>query len=163
MNVPISVTVNGREHELLVDTRLTLVYMLREKLGLTGSHVGCATGNCGACTVMLDGQTVKSCSILAADVNGQEIATIEGLSSGVDDLHPIQRAFVENQGLQCGFCTPGMIMSTLQLLEESPDPTEDEVRHAIAGNLCRCTGYQLIVKSILEAAKTLQATAPAPA
>ena len=163
MNVPISVTVNGREHELLVDTRLTLVYMLREKLGLTGSHVGCATGNCGACTVMLDRRTVKSCSILAADVNGQEIATIEGLSSGVDDLHSIQRAFVENQGLQCGFCTPGMIMSTLQLLEETPDPTEDEVRHAIAGNLCRCTGYQLIVKSILEAAKTLQATASAPA
>jgi carbon-monoxide dehydrogenase small subunit len=163
MKVPISVTVNGREHELLVDTRLTLVYMLRESLGLTGSHVGCATGNCGACTVRLDGKTVKSCSILAADVNGQEIATIESLSSGVDDLHPVQRAFVENQGLQCGFCTPGMIMSTLQLLEENPDPTEEQVRHAIAGNLCRCTGYQLIVKSILEAAQTLQAKSPAAA
>jgi carbon-monoxide dehydrogenase small subunit len=163
MKVPISVTVNGREHELLIDTRLTLVYMLRENLGLTGSHVGCATGNCGACTVMLDGKTVKSCSILAADVNGQTIATIEGLSSGIDDLHPVQKAFVENQGLQCGFCTPGMILSTLQLLEENPDPTEEEVRHAIAGNLCRCTGYQLIVKSILEAAKTLGATSPAAA
>jgi carbon-monoxide dehydrogenase small subunit len=163
MKVPISITVNGRGHELLVDTRLTLVYMLREDLGLTGSHVGCATGNCGACTVMLDGKTVKSCSILAADVNGQEIATIESLSSGINDMHPIQQAFIENQGLQCGFCTPGMIMSTLQLLEENPDPTEDEVRHAIAGNLCRCTGYQLIVKSILEAAKTQGAKSPAAA
>jgi carbon-monoxide dehydrogenase small subunit len=163
MKVPISVTVNGREHELLVDTRLTLVYLLRENLGLTGSHVGCATGNCGACTVMLDGKTVKSCSILAADVGGSEIATIEGLSTGVNDMHPIQRAFIENQGLQCGFCTPGMIMSTLQLLRENPDPTETEVRHAIAGNLCRCTGYQLIVKSILEAAKAMRAGAPAAA
>ena len=163
MKVPISITVNGRGHELLVDSRLTLVYMLRETLGLTGSHVGCATGNCGACTIMLDGKTVKSCSILAADVNGQEIATIESLSSGVNDMHPIQQAFIENQGLQCGFCTPGMIMSTLQLLQENPDPTEDEVRHAIAGNLCRCTGYQLIVKSILEAAKTLGAKSPVAA
>jgi carbon-monoxide dehydrogenase small subunit len=163
MKVPISITVNGRGHELLVDSRLTLVYMLRENLGLTGSHVGCATGNCGACTIMLDGKTVKSCSILAADVNGQEIATIESLSSGVNDMHPIQQAFIENQGLQCGFCTPGMIMSTLQLLQENPDPTEDEVRHAIAGNLCRCTGYQLIVKSILAAAKTLGAKSPAAA
>jgi carbon-monoxide dehydrogenase small subunit len=163
MKLPIAVTVNGREHELLIDTRLTLVYMLREELGLTGSHVGCATGNCGACTVMLAGRTVKSCSILAADVNGLELETIESMSSGIDDLHPIQRAFVDNQGLQCGFCTPGMILSTLQLLNENPDPTEEEVRHAIAGNLCRCTGYQLIVKSILAAAKTMHADSPAAA
>jgi carbon-monoxide dehydrogenase small subunit len=156
MKLPISVTVNGKSHELLVDTRLTLVYMLRETLGLTGSHVGCATGNCGACTVMLNGETVKSCSILAADVNGQEVRTIESLSSGIADLHPIQTAFVENQGLQCGFCTPGMIISTLQLLADNPDPTEEEIRHAIAGNLCRCTGYQLIVKSIQEAAKSMR-------
>jgi aerobic carbon-monoxide dehydrogenase small subunit len=156
MKTPISVTVNGKAHDLVVDTRLTLVYMIRENLGLTGSHVGCATGNCGACTVRLDGKTVKSCSVLAADVKGSEITTIEGLSSSARNLHPIQRAFAEYQGLQCGFCTPGMIMSTLQLLEENPDPTEDEVRHAIAGNLCRCTGYVLIVKSILEAAKTMR-------
>jgi carbon-monoxide dehydrogenase small subunit len=156
MKTPISVTVNGKAHDLVVDTRLTLVYMIRENLGLTGSHVGCATGNCGACTVRLDGKTVKSCSILAADVDGSAITTIEGLSSSVRDLHPIQKAFAEYQGLQCGFCTPGMILSTLQLLEENPDPTEDEVRHAIAGNLCRCTGYVLIVKSILEAAKTMR-------
>jgi carbon-monoxide dehydrogenase small subunit len=163
MKVPISVSVNGRAHDLTIDTRLTLVYLLRENLGLTGSHVGCATGNCGACTVMLDGKTVKSCSILAADVSGAEITTIEGLSTSVRDLHPIQRAFADHQGLQCGFCTPGMILSTLQLLRDDPDPTEEEVRHAIAGNLCRCTGYQLIVKSILEAAKALRQDALAPA
>ena len=156
MKVPISITVNGKAHDLFVDTRLTLVYLLRESLGLTGPHVGCATGNCGACTVMLDGRTVKSCSVLAADVSGKEITTIEALSSGAHDLHPVQRAFVENQGLQCGFCTPGMVMSSLQLLQDNPDPTEDEVRHAIAGNLCRCTGYQLIVKSILAAARSMR-------
>ena len=163
MKVAISVTVNDRQHELSIDTRLTLVYMLRETLGLTGSHVGCATGNCGACTVILDGDTVKSCSILAADVDGSRILTIEGLASGVRELHPIQRAFAENQGLQCGFCTPGMILSTLQLLNENPDPTETEVRHAIAGNLCRCTGYQFIVKSILAAAQTMREGARTPA
>ena len=163
MKAPISVTVNGKAHDLFVDTRQTLVYMLREQLSLTGSHVGCVTGNCGACTVLLDGKTVKSCSILAADVGGQTVMTIEALSSGAHDLHPIQTAFVENQGLQCGFCTPGMIMSTLQLLEENPDPTEQDVRHAIAGNLCRCTGYQLIVKSVLEAAKGARQGAAAAA
>jgi carbon-monoxide dehydrogenase small subunit len=163
MKVGISVTVNDRQHDLSVDTRLTLVYMLRETLGLTGSHVGCATGNCGACTVILDGDTVKSCSILAADVDGSRILTIEGLASGVRELHPIQRAFAENQGLQCGFCTPGMILSTLQLLNENSDPTESEVRHAIAGNLCRCTGYQFIVKSILAAAQTMRQNTRTPA
>jgi carbon-monoxide dehydrogenase small subunit len=161
MKAQIAITVNGKQQSHLVDTRQTLVYMLREDLALTGTHVGCATGNCGACTVMLDGATVKSCSVLAADVGGSEILTIEGLSSGAGDLHPIQRAFAEKQGLQCGFCTPGMILSTLQLLRENPDPSEPEIRHAIAGNLCRCTGYQFIVTSILAAAKSLREGAPA--
>ena len=162
MRLPLAITVNGKSHELSIDTRLTLVNLLREELGLTGSHVGCATGNCGACTVMLDGKTVKSCSVLAADVAGSEILTIEGLSTGVGDLHPVQRAFADNQGLQCGFCTPGMVLSTLQLLEDNPRPTEAEVRHAIAGNLCRCTGYQFIVTSILAAADSLSAEPQRP-
>ena len=147
-----SVTVNGRPRDVEIDPRLTLVYLLRETLGLTGTHVGCTTGNCGACTVLLDGKTVKSCSIFAADVNGSEIVTIEGLSTGVRDLHPVQQAFVDHQGLQCGFCTPGMVLSALALLEENPRPTEDDIRHAISGNLCRCTGYQFIVESIQAAA-----------
>lgn len=163
MRVPITVTVNRKEQRLDVDTRLTLVYMLRENLGLTGTHVGCATGSCGACTVMLDGKTVKSCCILAADTEGQEITTIEALGAGVGDLHPIQTAFVENQGLQCGFCTPGIVLSTLQLLQDNSNPSEADVRHAIAGNLCRCTGYQLIVRSILEAAELTRETSGATA
>jgi carbon-monoxide dehydrogenase small subunit len=134
---------------------MILADMLRDELRLTGTHIGCGTGSCGACTVMLDGQTVKSCCILAADVDGQTIKTIEGLSSGARELHPIQEAFVEHQGLQCGYCTPGMVLSSLQLLNENPKPTDDEIRHAIAGNLCRCTGYQFIVKSIREAAKAM--------
>ena len=148
VRVAITLTVNKKRHELEVDTRMTLVEMLRERLGLTGSHVGCATGSCGACTVMLSGKTVKACCILAADANGEDITTIEALSSSAEELHPIQAAFVENQGLQCGFCTPGMILSALQLLSTNPEPTEEEVRRAIAGNLCRCTGYHFIVKSI---------------
>lgn len=149
-----SVTVNGTPRDVEIDPRLTLVYLLRETLGLTGTHVGCTTGNCGACTVLLDGKTVKSCSIFAADVTGSEIVTIEGLSTGVRKLHPVQQAFVENQGLQCGFCTPGMVLSALALLEENSSPSEDEIRHAISGNLCRCTGYQFIVQSIQAAAAT---------
>ena len=163
MRAPITVNVNGREHQLEVDTRLTLVHMLRENLSLTGTHVGCTTGSCGACTVLLDGETVKSCCVLAADVNGQEITTIEALSSSPRDLHPIQVAFVENQGLQCGFCTPGIVISALQLLQENPDPTELDERHAIAGNLCRCTGYQLIVKSVLDAARRMRSGSPVAA
>jgi aerobic carbon-monoxide dehydrogenase small subunit len=147
-----SVTVNGTRRDVEIDPRLTLVYLLRETLGLTGTHVGCTTGNCGACTVLLDGKTVKACSIFAADVNGSEIVTIEGLSTGVRELHPAQQAFVDHQGLQCGFCTPGMVLSALALLEENPRPTEDDIRHAISGNLCRCTGYQFIVESIQAAA-----------
>ena len=153
MRMPLTLTVNGSEERLDIDTRQNLVGLLREQLGLTGTHVGCSTGNCGACTVVLDGRTVKSCSILAADVDGHEVLTIESLSSGAEDLHPLQQAFVANQGLQCGFCTPGMVLSALKLLEENPDPTEDEIRHAIAGNLCRCTGYQLVIKSVVEAAR----------
>jgi carbon-monoxide dehydrogenase small subunit len=156
MRMPIAITVNGTAHRVEIDTRQNLVGLLREQLRLTGAHVGCSTGNCGACTVVLDGQTVKSCSILAADADGREVMTVEALSSGAADLHPIQRAFVANQGLQCGFCTPGMVLSTLQLLERSPDPSEEEIRHAIAGNLCRCTGYQLIVASIGEAARLMR-------
>jgi aerobic carbon-monoxide dehydrogenase small subunit len=163
MRMPISVTVNGSLERLEIDTRQNLVGLLREQLGLTGTHVGCSTGNCGACTVVLDGETVKSCSVLAADADGREVTTIESLSSGADDLHPIQQAFVANQGLQCGFCTPGMVLSVAKLLEANPDPTADEVRHAIAGNLCRCTGYQLIVKSVLEAARLAREGAPAAA
>jgi carbon-monoxide dehydrogenase small subunit len=147
-----SVTVNGTRRDVEIDPRLTLVYLLRETLGLTGTHVGCTTGNCGACTVLLDGKTVKACSIFAADVNGSEILTIEGLSTGVRELHPVQQAFVDHQGLQCGFCTPGMVLSALALLEENPKPTENDIRHAISGNLCRCTGYQFIVESIQAAA-----------
>jgi len=157
MKVPVRVTVNGRKHELLADTRMVLVDLLREELKLTGTHIGCGTGSCGACTVILNGQTVKSCCILAADVDEQSITTIEGLSTGAHELHPIQEAFVANQGLQCGYCTPGMVLSALQLLTDNPNPTEDEIRHGISGNLCRCTGYVLIIKSILEAVKAMQA------
>jgi carbon-monoxide dehydrogenase small subunit len=156
MRVPVRLTVNAKKHQLEVDTRMTLVELLREELRLTGTHVGCLTGNCGACTVILAGNTVKSCCILAADVNEEEITTIESLASSVGDLHPIQVAFVENQGLQCGFCTPGMVLSTLQLLQENANPTEKEARRAIAGNLCRCTGYQFIIKSVLSAADALR-------
>jgi aerobic carbon-monoxide dehydrogenase small subunit len=163
MRMPLTVTVNRSVEHVEIDTRQNLVGLLREQLGLTGTHVGCSTGNCGACTVILDGRTVKSCCVLAADVDGREVTTIEALSSGADDLHPIQQAFVANQGLQCGFCTPGMVLSTLQLLGENPEPSEAEIRHAIAGNLCRCTGYQLIVKSIVEAARLARAGAPSTA
>jgi carbon-monoxide dehydrogenase small subunit len=155
MRFLLEVEVNGRLHRRDIDTRATLVEFLRDELVLTGTHVGCGTGSCGACTVLLNGQTVKSCCILAADVHDQEVQTIESLSSGLDDFHEIQRAFVENHGLQCGYCTPGMVLSTLQLLKENLNPTEDEIKKAIAGNLCRCTGYKFIVKSIQDAARRM--------
>ena len=155
----VSVTVNGRERVVNVDNRTILTELLREHLQLTGVHIGCSTGNCGACTVLLDGLTVKSCCILAADVEGQEVTTIEAFSTGIDDLHPIQQAFVEKQGLQCGYCTPAMVLSAYHLLEQNPNPTEEEIRRGIAGNLCRCTGYQFIVDSIQEAARKLAAAA----
>jgi carbon-monoxide dehydrogenase small subunit len=153
--VTIEVVVNGTRQRAEIDTRMLLADMLRDKFRLTGTHIGCATGNCGACTVVLSGSTVKSCSVLAADVDGEEILTIEGLTPEPGVLHPIQQAFVDNQGLQCGYCTPGMILSAMKLLEENPSPTEDEVRHGISGNLCRCTGYHFIVTSIQDAARRL--------
>ena len=155
MKTPVEITVNKKKYKVDVDTRMILADMLREELRLTGTHIGCGTGNCGACTVVLNGETVKSCCIIAADANGQEVTTIEGLSASATELHPIQQAFVENQGLQCGYCTPGMVLSTMQLLKDNPNPTEDEIRHGISGNLCRCTGYQFIVQSIQDAAKRM--------
>ena len=147
----ITVTVNGAEHSLAVEPRLLLVHFLREKLGLTGTHVGCDTTNCGACTVLVDGVPVKSCTYLAVQANGKALTTVEGLADGAQ-LHPIQEGFKEEHGLQCGFCTPGMMLVSAALLEENPDPTEEEIRWAISGNICRCTGYQNIVKAVQWAA-----------
>jgi carbon-monoxide dehydrogenase small subunit len=151
--VPVRLEVNGVTHQLDVEPRLLLVHALRDELGLTGTHVGCDTSNCGACTVHLDGRAVKSCTVLAVQADGAEVTTIEGLGS-LDDLHPVQEAFWEHHGLQCGYCTPGMIMAGADLLQRNPDPTEAEVRSALEGNLCRCTGYHNIVKAILSAADT---------
>jgi aerobic carbon-monoxide dehydrogenase small subunit len=159
MKRSVQVTVNDRPCTVEVDTRMILADMLRDVLRLTGTHIGCGTGSCGACTVMLNGETVKSCSILAADVDGQSVTTIEGLSKAANQLHPVQEAFVEHQGLQCGYCTPGMVLSAVQLLRENPEPSEQEIRHGIAGNLCRCTGYQFIVKSIQAAAQAMNGKA----
>ncbi|MGO9884509.1 MAG: (2Fe-2S)-binding protein [Solirubrobacteraceae bacterium] len=150
--VNVRLNVNGVEHDLEVEPRVLLVHALRDNLGLTGTHVGCDTSNCGACTVHIDGDAVKSCTVLAVQADGAEITTIEGLGSE-DNLHPVQEAFWNNHGLQCGYCTPGMIMASAALLAENPNPTEDEVRHALEGNLCRCTGYHNIVKSVLAAAQ----------
>jgi aerobic carbon-monoxide dehydrogenase small subunit len=152
--VPISVTVNGVKHEAVVEPRTLLVYFLREHLSLTGAHVGCDTSQCGACTIQLNGRAVKSCTILAAQANGAEITTVEGLArEGV--LHPVQEGFREKHGLQCGYCTPGMIMTAVSFLETNPNPTEEEIRHALEGNLCRCTGYINIVESIRWAAEKM--------
>jgi aerobic carbon-monoxide dehydrogenase small subunit len=147
----ITATVNGTEHTLAVEPRLLLVHLLREKLRLTGTHVGCDTTSCGACTVLVDGVPVKSCTYFAVQANGKEVKTVEGLANGAE-LHPIQEGFKEEHGLQCGFCTPGMMLVTSVLLEENPDPTEEEIRWAISGNICRCTGYQNIVKAVQWAA-----------
>ena len=152
--VPRSVTVNGVKHEAMVEPRALLVYFLREHLGLTGTHVGCDTSQCGACTVQLNGRAVKSCTILAVQANGTEITTIEGLARE-GALHPVQEGFREKHGLQCGYCTPGMIMTAVHLLETNPNPTEEEIRHALEGNLCRCTGYVNIVESIRWAAEKM--------
>jgi carbon-monoxide dehydrogenase small subunit len=146
-------TVNGVEHQLEVEPRRLLVHALRDDLGLTGTHVGCDTSNCGACTVHLDGKPVKSCTIFAVQAEGAEVTTVEGLGTE-SQLHAVQEAFWNDHGLQCGYCTPGMMMAAVGLLAENPDPTEDEVRHALEGNLCRCTGYHNIVKAVLDAAKT---------
>ncbi len=151
MAVPLSITVNGVKHEAVVEPRTLLVYFLRDQLGLTGTHVGCDTSQCGACTIHFNGRAVKSCTLLALQANGAQITTIEGLGSE-KALHPVQQGFREKHGLQCGYCTPGMIMTAAYLLQMNPDPTEQEIRHALEGNLCRCTGYVNIVEAVKWAA-----------
>jgi carbon-monoxide dehydrogenase small subunit len=150
MKVPVSITVNGAESSHEVEPRLLLVHLLRDVLNLTGTNVGCDTSQCGSCTVILDGKAVKSCTLLAVQGDGSEVTTIEGLAKD-GRLHPIQQAFWDNHGLQCGFCTPGMILTALEILEKNPKATEQEVRHGLEGNICRCTGYENIVKSIVAA------------
>ena len=152
----IAVTVNGRRHEAEVETRYTLADFLRQQLGLTGTHLGCEHGVCGACTVLFDGHTVRSCLMLAVQANGREITTVEGIARSATELHPLQQAFRDHHGLQCGFCTPGMLTTLLEFLRDNPDPTEEEVRVAISGNLCRCTGYQGIVAAALDAAQRMR-------
>ena len=154
--VPIRVKVNGKEHALEVEPRLLLVDLLREELDLTGTHVGCDTTYCGACTVLLNGASVKSCTVFAVQADQGEILTVEGLVEG-DKLHPIQQAFADHHGLQCGYCTPGLLLSTLQLLKKNPAPSEMEIRKGLAGNTCRCTGYQNILKSVQAAAQGARA------
>jgi carbon-monoxide dehydrogenase small subunit len=151
----VTLTVNGRRRSAEVEPRLLLVYFLREYLGLTGAHVGCDTSNCGACTVHLDGQAVKSCTVFAVQADGAEVTTIEGLGQ-TGALHPLQEAFWEHHGLQCGYCTPGMIMAAADILRTSPDPSEEEIRHGLEGNLCRCTGYHNIIKAVQAAARGAQ-------
>ena len=151
MSVSISVTVNGRNYQEEVEPRLLLVDFLRDVLGLTGTHVGCDTSGCGACTIAVNGKAVKSCTLLAVQAEGASVTTIEGLASN-GELHPLQQGFHEEHGLQCGFCTPGMIMAAWQLLERNPDPSDAEIRHALEGNFCRCTGYENIVRSVRHAA-----------
>ena len=154
--VPINVTVNGEAHSADVEPRLLLVHFIRETLGLTGTHIGCDTTHCGACTVHLDGRPVKSCTVFAVQANGRAVNTVEGLEQD-GALHPIQEAFTEEHGLQCGFCTPGMMMTGVAFLQDNPDPSDEEIRTAISGNLCRCTGYVNIVKSYQSAAEKLRA------
>ena len=148
----VAITVNGAQHEAEVEPRQLLVYFLREQLGLKGTNVGCDTSSCGACTVLLDGESVKSCNVLAAQADGAEVTTIEGLASG-DELHPMQQAFHEKHALQCGYCTPGFVMAAVSLLKENPSPTEEEIRVGLEGNLCRCTGYHNIVRAVEAAAR----------
>jgi carbon-monoxide dehydrogenase small subunit len=152
---PITVKVNGQERSAEVETRLLLVHYLRQTLGLTGTHIGCDTSGCGACTVLLDGVPVKSCTVFAVQADGHEVTTVEGLATA-DGLHPIQEAFREEHGLQCGFCTPGMMLTAAALLAENPSPSAEEIRWALSGNVCRCTGYQNIVKAVQHAAGKLQ-------
>jgi carbon-monoxide dehydrogenase small subunit len=153
----ITLTVNGREYTLDVEPRKLLVDVIRQDLGLTGAHIGCEHGVCGTCTVLVNGETVRSCITFGVQADGAEITTIEGVAPRFDTLHPIQEAFWEKQGLQCGYCTPGMVLRTVELLRENPSPTRDEAREAISSNLCRCTGYQFIVDAVLDAAERLRA------
>ena len=152
--IPITLTINGETHEGHAEPRTLLSDFIRHEIGLTGTHVGCEHGVCGACTVLLDGKPVRSCLLLAVQARGHEIMTVEGLSPGPDELHPIQEAFWEKHGLQCGFCTAGIMLSLVPFLEENPDPSEDEIRTALSGNLCRCTGYQHIIEAVKYAAET---------
>ena len=146
-------TVNGARHELMLEPRELLIYVLRERLGLTGTNVGCDTSSCGSCTVLMDGESVKACTVLGVQAEGHELTTIEGLT-GNGGLHPIQQAFHEHHALQCGYCTPGFVMATVSLLREHPNPSEEEIRHGLEGNLCRCTGYVNIVRAVQAAAGT---------
>jgi aerobic carbon-monoxide dehydrogenase small subunit len=152
---PVKVTVNGVAHSNEVEPRLLLVHLLRDVLGLTGTHVGCDTSNCGACTILMNGKAIKSCTLLAVQADGASLTTVEGLAQD-GNLHPIQEGFWEEHGLQCGFCTPGMMMTALDLLQRTPDPTEEQIRMGLEGNLCRCTGYQHIVNSIQHAARKMR-------
>ena len=153
----VTMTVNGTTVERLVEPRTLLIHFLREELGLTGAHIGCETSHCGACTVELDGKSVKPCTVFAVQADGAEIGTVEGMAAADGSLHPLQQGFTEMHGLQCGYCTPGMIMRAHRLLQENPNPSEEEIRWGISGNLCRCTGYQNIVKAIRFAADKLNA------
>ena len=155
MTIPVAMTVNGKPASGKVEARTLLVQFLREHLGMTGTHVGCDTSQCGACTVHLNGRAVKSCTVFAVQANGAEVTTIEGLATG-DRFHPVQEGFREKHGLQCGYCTPGMIMTAVQLLQTNQNPTDDEIKHALEGNLCRCTGYVNIVESIKWAAEKMR-------
>ena len=152
MKSAVTITVNGEPRTAEVEPRTLLVHLLREHLNLTGTHVGCDTSNCGACTVWLDGEAVKSCTLLAVQADGREVTTIEGISEN-GDLHPMQRAFHEHHALQCGYCTPGMVMTAIKLLEANPAPTDEEIRHGLEGNLCRCTGYENIVAAVRAASE----------
>jgi carbon-monoxide dehydrogenase small subunit len=152
----IKVTVNGQAHEAEVEVRLILADFLRQHLGLTGTHLGCEHGVCGACTILLDGHSARSCLLLAVQTDGRAITTVEGIARGPEEMHPLQEAFRDSHGLQCGFCTPGMLTTLMEFLRDNPDPTEGEVREAISGNLCRCTGYQAIVEAAMDAAKRLR-------
>jgi carbon-monoxide dehydrogenase small subunit len=156
---PIALTVNGKRYEREVEVRLTLADFLRHQLCLTGTHLGCEHGVCGVCTILLDGRSARSCLMLAVQCDGHEVTTVEGIAPGPDKLHPLQEAFRDHHGLQCGFCTPGMLTTLIEFLHDNPDPTEQEVRIAISGNLCRCTGYQGIVAAALDAAKRMRSVA----
>ena len=151
----LSVTVNGTPYDEVVEVRLTLADFLRQQLALTGTHLGCEHGVCGACTVLVDGRSARSCLMLAVQVNGREITTIEGIAPSGEELHPLQQAFADNHGLQCGFCTPGMLTTMVEFLRDNPAPSERQVQEALSGNLCRCTGYQGVVAAVLDAAKRL--------
>ena len=161
MKRTITVTVNGQKHQSEVEPRTLLAHYLRDALDMTGTHIGCNTSQCGACVVMLNGQAVKSCTVLAVQADGDEVTTIEGLANG-DILHPIQEGFWEKHGLQCGYCTPGMIMASYQLLKNNPNPSEEEIRKGLEGNICRCTGYQNIVKAVQYAAEHMRTNAAEP-